>query len=191
MSQLSVSQIGGIAANGNVVTVPSGHMIKQAGAVVQVVSKTSATPWSIGVTGNSTWYDYPSNELNILFTPKFSTSKILLRATISIGSGASNNAGFRFTRDGSVVGVGNVSGSRHRATSVVGYLNASDNNHQTRTISGEFLDVAGTTSAISYNIQGISEGPTLLWNRNYNYGDSLTAYNATLISTLTIMEIAQ
>jgi hypothetical protein len=162
------------------------------GTVLQVVSKTSSTAHSVGVAGNTTYYDFPNNELRIEITPRFATSRMLLMANISIGGGSgANNAAFRFTKNSQIVGVGDVTGSRPRSSAITGYLQGADSNHGTRTISASFLDSPATTSSLVYNIQGASESSNLLWNRTPSFPDTNVIYGATLISSFTIMEIAQ
>ncbi len=160
------------------------------GTVLQVVSKTSSISYAIGTTAHA-WSSFPSNGLQVSITPKFSNSKLLLMANITIGGTSSNNAVFRFTRDGGLIGVGDAFGSRPRLTALSGWSNGADNNHVSRTISSSFLDNANATSPIIYDIQGASESTTLLWNRASSYSDSTLIYSATAVSTLTIMEIAQ
>jgi hypothetical protein len=160
------------------------------GTVLQVVSKTSPISYAIGTTAH-TWTSFPSNGLQLSITPKFSTSKLFLMANITIGGTSSNNAAFRFIRDGNLVGVGDAFGSRARLTAFSGWSNGVDNNHVSRTISSSFLDNANAISPIVYDIQGTSESSTLLWNRQSNYTDSSLMYNATAVSSFTIMEIAQ
>lgn len=182
MSQLKVSSITDLSGTGS--TYATGH-------VVQVVSKTSSTSHSSSVTGNTTFYDFPNDELRIEITPKSSTSKLLLMASVTIGGTTSNSLAVRFTKNGTPLGVGNANSNRPIATSYTGFTNSADANHTARTVPMSFLDSPATTSSIIYNIQGCSEASTLQWNRTPNYPDSNVVYGATFISTFTIMEIAQ
>jgi hypothetical protein len=191
MSELTVGSIVGLAANDNVVSIPSGHKLHVPGSVVQVISKTSSVPYSNSVTGNTTFYDFPNNDLRIEITPKFSTSKLLLMASVTVGGTSSNSLSVRFTKNGSPVGVGNANGSRPVATAYTGFTTGADGNHAARTVPMNFLDSPETSSLITYNIQGCAESSTLQWNRTPNYPDSNVVYGATFISTFTVMEIAQ
>ncbi len=161
------------------------------GTILQVVSKTSSTSYATTITAHTGWSDFPANGLLISITPKFSSSKLLLMANVTLGGTTSNNAAFRFTRGGSAIGVGDATGSRARVTAFSGWTQSADSNHLSRTVSASFLDSAGTTSAITYNIQGVTESTSLLWNRTSSYADNTFMYSGTAVSTFTIMEIAQ
>lgn len=160
------------------------------GTILQVVSDTDSTRRLVTVTAN-TWTAYPSNVLRVTITPYFNTSKILLIASVTLGSGAGNNAAYRILRNSTPIGVGDTSGNRPSATGITGYLNSADNNHQLRTITSNFLDSPATASAINYDVELMSETTNLLINGSYNYTDATPVYNATTISTLTALEIAQ
>jgi hypothetical protein len=161
------------------------------GHVVQVVSKTSSISYTTTITAHTGWSDFPANGLQIIITPKFSGSKLLLMANVTLGGTTSNNAAFRFTKNGSAIGVGDATGSRARVTAFSGWTQSADPNHLSRTVSANFLDTAGTTSAITYNIQGVTESTSLLWNRTSSYADNTLMYSGTAVSTFTIMEVAQ
>jgi hypothetical protein len=161
------------------------------GHVVQVVSKTATISYTITTTAHTGWSDFPANGLQLTITPKSSGSKLLLMANVTLGGTTSNNAAFRFTKNGSAIGVGDAFGSRARVTAFSGWSNQADSNHVSRTVSASFLDTAGTTSAIVYNIQGVTESTSLLWNRASAYTDNNFIYNGSAVSTFTIMEIAQ
>jgi hypothetical protein len=191
MSELSIGQLRGLPINNNTVVVPSSHTLYAPGHVIQVVSKTSTTSHSSGVTGNTTFYDFPNNELRVEITPKSATSKLFLMASVTIGGTSSNSLSVRFTKNGSPIGVGNANGSRPVATGFTGYTTGADSNHAARTVAISFLDSPATASLVTYNIQGCAESSTLQWNRTPNYPDSSVVYGATFISSFTIMEIAQ
>lgn len=187
MSQLSVSQIGGIAANGNVVTVPSGHTIKQTGAVLQVVQANLTSATSIGFAGQ-TGTPTTSNTVSVLscsITPKFSTSKILVIANIRYATNNSTPALVIF-RDSTPVGIGDASSVRRRSTTGTGY------NSDTNQIGGHgsisYLDQPSTTSPVIYDIRMWSDGGTTYINRAQNDADSTTGVRS--ISNIILMEIA-
>jgi len=161
------------------------------GTVLQVISKTSSASYSVGITAQTGWSNFPDNALQISITPKFLNSQILLMANVTLGGTSSNNAAFRFTRDNSPIGIGNSVGSRARVTAFSGWSNQADSNHVSRTVSATFLDSPNTTSTILYNIQGVTESGSLLWNRQSAYTDNIFIYNGTSISSFTVMEISQ
>lgn len=163
-------------------------VLEQPGRILQVVSATYTSPYSASVTSN-TFYDFPSNSLRIAITPKSINSKFLLIGSATVGSNA-NDAGWRFTRNGSVVGVGNANSLRPRATALTGWIYGADANHSFTTIASNFLDAPGTTSEVVYNIQYASEGNVAYINRSGAYSDGNALFNATMISSLTVMEVA-
>lgn len=160
------------------------------GTVLQVVSKTHAGTSALAVTAN-TWTTYPSSAMLQTITPRFATSKILIIASITLGSLSGNNAAYRITRDTVPIGVGQAAGTRPQATAATGYLNSADTNHQFRTISSTFLDSPATTASVSYNIDVMSETTTVLINRSGAYTDGFLVYSSTCQSTITLLEIAQ
>lgn len=157
--------------------------------VLQVVQKVGTTPYALAVTAN-TWATYPNSEMSLSITPRFNTSKILLMASITIGSNV-NQAAYRFTRGGTAIGIGDTAGSRPRVSAVTGHLYSTDLNHTFRTIAQNFLDSPATTSALTYNIDVMSEGATCYLNRSPNYTDSTPVYCGTAISTFIALEISQ
>jgi hypothetical protein len=160
------------------------------GTVLQVQSKTHTGTSALAVTAN-TWTTYPSSNMQLAITPRFNTSKILIIASITLGALSGNNAAFRITRDGTPIGVGQAAGTRPQATAATGYLNSADTNHQFRTITANFLDSPASSSAVTYNIDVMSETTTVLINRSGAYSDSALVYSSTCQSTITLLEIAQ
>ena len=121
---LSVQKIQGLAtsATPTVVEVSSGHTLHQAGAVLQVLQEAKTAAVSVSSGANS-------GIISKAITPKFSTSKILVRCSLSL-AGAINSYGYcRLFRQISgqsagVIGVGDqASGSQVNASF---YLNRSD-----------------------------------------------------------------
>lgn len=163
-------------------------VVEQPGRIIQVISAAYTTAYSANVTSN-TFYDFPSNSLRIAITPKNANSKFLLMGSATVGTN-SNDAGWRFTRNGSMVGVGNANSNRPRATALTGWIMGADSNHSFTSISSNFLDSPGTTSEIVYNIQYASEGGVVYINRSGAYSDGNAIYNATMLSSLTVLEIA-
>ena len=159
------------------------------GTILQVVSKNAVNPYAQAVTAN-TWLTYPGSEMALSITPRFATSKVLIIASITIGANA-NNAGYRFTRGGTPIGVGSAQGTRQRGSAITGWLNTADTNHTFRTVTQQFLDSPATTSATTYNIDIMGESTIVYLNRSGAYTDNTTVYSATYTSNLTLMEIAQ
>ena len=188
MSKVSLGSIEGLAVNGNTITVPTGHTIKQTGAVLQVVQANLTSATSIGFSGQ-TGTPTTSNTVSIMtcsITPKYSTSKILVMGNIRYSTNNSTPALVIF-RDTTPVGIGDASSVRRRSTTGTGY------HPDTNQIGGHgslsYLDSPATTSVVTYDVRMWSDGGTTYVNRAANDADSTTGVRS--ISNLILMEIAQ
>lgn len=187
MSELSVGQLKGLTVNSNVISVPSGHTIKQGGSIIQVVQATSTTAqtFNAGSVDNKTFYDISG--LSITFTPKFANSKILLQGSVSVGQYVNAyNAFLRFSRDGSGIGTSNSLGNGFQAAA--GFRSAVAATPGSITMN--FLDSPSTVSPISYKIQICNTGGST-YPSYVNRSEQSAAWEAGLISTFTIMEVMQ
>ena len=139
-----------------------------AGQVLQVVNATYATQSS---TSSGTFAD---SGLSATITPKSSTSKILIIATIAGVYHASNSAALnaQITRSGSsILAFESVSAFAGASGTGAGSANVS------------YLDSPATTSATTYKIQvSAQNAATIYWNLS-NSGVQAT-------STMTLMEVA-
>lgn len=153
-------------------------------AVIQVVQTVLPTTF----TGSSTSF-IDVTGLSVSITPSSASNKILIIANVSVNNGGSDGSPFRITRNGTAVGVSTPAGSRLAATAVSG---SNVTNGSVGSISGTYLDSPATTSALTYQIQCVSSssGNTIYVNRTGTYTDSGNGYNATPISSITVMEIA-
>ena len=188
MSKVSLGSIEGLAVNGNTITVPTGHTIKQSGAILQVVQANLTSATSIGFAGQ-TGTPTTSNTTSILscsITPKYATSKILIMGNIRYSTNNSTPALVIF-RDSTPVGIGDASSVRRRSTTGTGY------NSDTNQIGGHgsfsYMDTPGVATATVYDIRMWSDGGTTYINRAPNDADSTTGVRS--ISNLILMEIAQ
>jgi hypothetical protein len=159
------------------------------GTVLQVKSTSDNVAQSLAVTAN-TWTAWPSGTINVSITPFYSTSKILVMASLTIGVNA-NSGAFRLKRGSTAIGVGAQQGSHQEATAVTGYMNSADTNHTFRTIAATYLDSPATTSALTYSVDLMSESTIVYINRGGAFPDSSAVYACTANSSLTVMEIAQ
>lgn len=160
------------------------------GAVVQVQQTAKTSTTSIAVTGNS-WNEFDS-AFRVTITPKSSSSKILLSASIT---GAQNTGTVRYkfqfsTNGGSswsdVTPIGDAVSNRSRGH--FGYAVNGDTN-QFNTCSMEILHSPATTSAIIYRIQfGQDVSTTYHFNRSIAYSDNFLG--GTMTSTIIAKEIA-
>jgi len=160
MSELSVGALSGLAANSYVIDVASGSTLDvtnatgtlpsaqlPAGSILQVLQATKTNAFSLGT--EDTWTDIP--DLSIDITPSSTSSKIYLIAEIGYVDGTVAMAlGFRFTRDGTAIGLGDQVGSnRQRVT----FVRIVDTVTRGETASGTFLDSPSTSSTITYKLQ--------------------------------------
>ena len=183
---LSVQKIQGLAtsATPTVVEVSSGHTLHQAGAVLQVLqeAKTAAVTVSNGAN---------SDIITKAITPKFSSSKILVRCSLSL-AGALNSYGYcRLFRDSTAVGVGDqASGSQVNASFEVMTKNWTYQGYRQSRHTFEFLDSPSTTSATTYKINMACTSGTVYLNRS----DTVVTDNVwtpSQMSTFTLIEVAQ
>ena len=168
-------------ANGAVTRAKLGY----SGAIIQVVMATYTAAFS--TTSSNNWVNWP---MSATITPTSSSSKILVM--LSQGSILMFNSGAqRVLRNGTAIQVGDASGSRPQSMYNHAACYFSDYNWGEGK-SFRFLDSPGTTSAVTYQPQGYSEGAytSTAW---YNYGpsdpDSGISYGARAASNLILMEI--
>ena len=180
-STLTVDNIVGATTAANV-KLPAGY-------VIQTVQKVDSTTSTFNNSGSHAQF-VTCGSLSQSFTPKYNTSKVLLRASLGFVSTntADRFAFFRFTGGNTASGVGNASSNRQRILAAHYFAAASDGT----SIDFEFLDSPATTSAITYAVEiapNFSSGNLAL---NYYYANNADqAYIPVTASTLTIMEIAQ
>jgi hypothetical protein len=151
----------------NGLTFPNSTVQASAGKVLQAVNATYSTLVSATTT---TWVN---TGLSLSITPKFSTSKLLVRVHANaLGKDASNTwIWLRVLRDGAV--------SQSMGT-FNGY-NAAAQNLTIGTASVEYLDNATSTSSTTYSLQ-LAAG---------NGGTTYLNISASEASSITIFEIAQ
>lgn len=155
------------------------------GSVLQVVStiKTDTTAFA----GVGTWWNISGVSASI--TPASSSNKVLVTCVVTIGPTNTYNAvGGRMVRNGTVVAVGDTSGSRTSAffgsdDSYSGYSNCGQ-------IIISFLDSPASASSVAYNLQMINsrDNETVYINRSAL--DSSDSQQFRCVTTLTLMEVA-
>ena len=170
---------------GNVITdkiVPTGGVPSGGGGgiiqVKQTVVKTTQSRSGNGVTNR---YDIPG--MSITITPKFSTSKILVRYHANISqTSADGNGILRLMKDGSVMS--DFTGSDGTVANGSSYIRV-PSHWQIGAFSNEILDTAGTTNAITYQLQwSMESGRTIYLNRRGGSAEYGT------VSTITAMEVS-
>ena len=129
--------------------------------------------------------------LQASITPSSTSSKILICVTLGKVSGLNNNV-FRILRNGSFFKSPASASSRqlrHFSSSNQGC----DANHANGGFGMTLLDSPGTTSALTYKVQGRPEfisGQGLGINRSHNDNNATQGYNARCVSTIVLMEVS-
>ena len=160
------------------------------GGIIQVVSSTiNNQPTQDNLVRTSDW---TGHGLSVTITPKFSTSKIHITGYMSLGFATEENIFYKLFKGGSVLtgAIGDQLGSgRSRATAAT-YFKGDD--WATIALPINYLDTAGSTSALTYtialNLSSSATGKTIYVNRPASSSDN--ASYPTLISTMTAMEVS-
>tara|TARA_B100000965_G_scaffold223891_1_gene187364 strand:+ start:1192 stop:1752 length:561 start_codon:yes stop_codon:yes gene_type:complete len=170
------------------------HAKMPSGSVLQVQSTHFTNRLDINSSGDTTLF-------SVSITPKFSTSKILVRISLCITHRNLYSALVRCSRaisGGATTQIGGGTASGNKIAGV--WMNVRKahlgNSSQTldvysyHTYSNEHLDSPSTTSAITYNVQGRSAngGANLYLNRTDDNSDQ--QYNSFGGSVITATEIA-
>lgn len=140
-----------------------------AGSVLQTVY--SQTTTSESTTSNS----FVDTGLYVTITPKYSSSKILITASVSLYNSSNNSAAAVTVKRGST----NLSSASYG----FGYIYIASGGGHVNQTPIEFLDSPSTTSSTTYRVQ-FSTGVGV------NTGTAYISVNSTP-STITVMEIAQ
>jgi hypothetical protein len=155
------------------------------GKVLQVVQgrRTGTATYNI----SQTWTAIGSgnNGLNLDITPSATSSKILLRADITLSPQSGQRGALAFFRDSTQVGQGDANGSRTPASTF--YVGYSQDNGQAG-YSMEYLDSPNTTSAITYTVKFFHENTTdVVFNQGVGGSNASDHFNGA--SSITAMEI--
>ena len=187
MSDLFVNSIKSNTDANNHITVESGHSLIAPGHVIQVVQKVDTAVTTISNSGSHATFS-TCGSLSQSFTPKSSSSKVLLKGNVFVSTNTADRlAFFKFGGGNTASGVGDTASNRARVLAAHYFAGASDGTY----VNFEYLDSPATTSAITYTVQiapNYNSG-ALYINRYTN--DTDAAYIPRTVSTLTIMEIAQ
>jgi len=157
--------------------------LSNAGKILQVVSTTKTDVFS----NDTATATYTPAAMAATITPSSASNKILIRVNATMGMETANRLGFGIFKAGSILVQGDAAGNRTRVTS------QTDNYSSARGefIGAEFLDTAGSTSAITYDIRlihGQSSTRFLYLNQSGTNSDSSSYMRS--VSTITLMEIA-
>ena len=180
MSTLTVDNIVG-ATTATTVKLP-------AGCILQTVSTTKTDTFT---SSSSSLVDITG--MTVTITPKFATSKILIRTNLNWGGVLNIYAGIRLLR-GSTVISHNSSATGSQTAAAIGCGGDNENFQYKLEHAGlEFLDSPATTSATTYKLQQQSTGGpgTNTWYLNRPHMTDNAAYIVHGTSSMTVMEIAQ
>tara|TARA_B100001996_G_scaffold382724_1_gene375425 strand:- start:1432 stop:1953 length:522 start_codon:yes stop_codon:yes gene_type:complete len=148
-----------------------------AGSILQIVQDVKTDAWS----GDTTFADITG--LSQAITPSASSSKILVRYMVWMGSSAQTHKETLLQRDIGGAGYGNIQATAHGGTTY-SYTGDSDEEHHSLPNYFEYLDSPNTTSAVTYKIQGRVGSGTAYVNRKHQVSTVLNT------SYITLMEIA-
>jgi hypothetical protein len=150
-------------------------------AVLQVVSTIKTDAFS---TTSTSYTDITG--LSVTITPRFNNSKVLIIASLNVGStGASPITGLNLLRDSTAIYLGDAAGSRTRGSAAPRISSDSD----TEETSIIFFDSPSTVSAVTYKIQMRTSSSTSFLNRT-SLDSDVSGFVRTP-SSITVMEIAQ
>ena len=172
--------------------VPSGG----GGGIVQVVQTAKTDTWASDM---ATYFPnfQEVTGLNVSITPKFSSSKLLVTASVNFSTAYWQGFGQLWrgiggaTRSVLNAATGDAAGSRPRYTftnlQYAGSVQANNQYHG----SVNFLDSPNTTQSVSYSIalRTYNSSYSAYVNRNYDDRDQ-TDYYGRQISTITVMEVS-
>jgi hypothetical protein len=188
MSTLRLSEITSLSGAGNI-SVTGGKLISP-GSLLQVKQTVMKSTFSSSI-GNG-WANV--SDLDCSITPISASSNILVRLGLIWGT-QYYQCKVRLMKNSQVVAgaLGNIYGSRGQSwMTLINYVGGEANAYyNTYSGIGEYLDIAGTSSTITYGIQigGYSTSYAVYVNRSHQYQNSAD-YDFTPVSTMTLMEIA-
>jgi len=156
------------------------------GKILQVVSTTKTDVFSESVAAGA----FSADALTVSITPSNASNKIFILANINLGCSVATEGKFQIFKAGSVItgATGDASGSNTRVTAMSIQLAGTG---QQSNITGQYLDTAGGTSAITYSIRighGSSAARTTYLNRSHS--DTSGTADSRATSTITVMEVA-
>jgi hypothetical protein len=169
----------------------SGSRMYSPGSVVQVVQTVFRDTFATSI--GPGWADVSG--LNCAITPVSANSRILVSLALCAGFSYYQYK-VRLVRNGATVtgALGNIAGIRPQAwLNNINYSGGSGNTtYDIYSLVGEYIDSPASTAAQTYGIQigGYSTSFAVYVNRSNTFSNDST-YDATPVSTLTVMEIAQ
>jgi len=176
------------SANNRVMTLPDsadGTILTttnpKAGNIIQVVQTVKSDTTS---TTSQTFGDISGLSVNI--TPSSSSSKILFIADVAIGGDNNTTHSFKLLRGSTDIYIADTASNRIRASGAFGHNYTYGYSQVTKT----FLDSPSSTSQQTYKVQWrVGYAGTMYLNRSHQDRDNAN-FEARLVSSLTVMEVA-
>ena len=151
------------------------------GKILQVVQTVKTDTFSYTGTTNNT--DITGMSVNI--TPSSSSNKVLIFAMLHVSQ--QNIPSIYLVRDSTLIGIGDASGSRPRATA---RLRSSGDTNTAGIGTIVFLDSPNTTSQVTYKLQASLENAAHNLYVNRSEADANSLVGTRTISTITVQEVA-
>ena len=185
---LSVDQI--TSAGGTIDLTKS--RVNMTGHIIQIVQgELTTTSTGTAASGTNVFDD---TGLSARITPLSPNNKILVSYVLHGGSNNAYNGKSRIVRNSTPIGLGTSESSRGVSTSTTNtYTTDGTGTYHCQCQINQYLDTPNTTLEITYKIQIAAYGGTVAYgiNRSSLYQDGGAAgYDATPISTITLMEIS-
>lgn len=158
------------------------------GTVLQVVQGVLSDP--VVITAANAWTTFG---LSATITPKFNNSKILISVYVGLGSNGSNSfdGGLGLFRNNIEYQFANYSTLGGRLNTFLPFIDRNQSNFEMTTVSNSYLDSPVTTSAVVYDIRAYLHSNTNPHYINRTGADGAALQDNRMISTITLMEIAQ
>jgi hypothetical protein len=157
------------------------------GTVLQVVQAVLSNP--VVITTANAWTTFG---LSATITPKFINSDILITVHVGLGSNGGNSfdGGLGLFRNNIEYQFANYPTLGGRLNTFLPFIDRNQSLYEMTTVSNSYLDSPATTSAVTYDIRAYQT------NTNPHYinrtgADSVGLGDNRMISTITLMEIAQ
>ena len=154
------------------------------GGILQVVQATKTDAFSLAV--EDTWTDI--TDLSVDITPRSTSSKIYLIGDIGyLDASVVLSIGFRFTRNGTAVGVGDQVGTNRQRVTFARIVNTAVRGV---TASGAFLDSPSSSSLLTYKLQinNMDTGTSYINYAGSSDGDNNNRFRS--LSSITAIEVA-
>ena len=154
------------------------------GGVSQVVQDTKTDAFSTSVSGAS---PTTITGLSASITPRTATSKVLVTVSIGyISVNSANHSTLTLKRGSTDIFIGDAAGSRPRVSFGYGSV---DSNWVGSSISLQYLDSPGTTSATSYTVAIGGNGASTMYVNRAHRDNNATNEDGRFASSITLMEI--